>query len=77
MKTTQITTYIIEVENKDNWLTQKDNDNILLSTFTKKVIAENENDGDDWVEISETEKQAIELEIMKIKGEENEKEVNE
>ncbi|MBQ7854987.1 MAG: hypothetical protein IJ352_08235 [Muribaculaceae bacterium] len=77
MKTTQITTYIVEVENKDNWLTQKDNDNILLSTFTKKVIVENENDGDNWVEISETEKQAIELEIMKIKGEENEKEVNE
>ena len=77
MKTTQITTYIVEVENKDNWLTQKDNDNILLSTFTKKVIVENEKDGDDWVEISNEEKQAIELEIMKIKGEENEKEVNE
>lgn len=77
MKTTQITTYIIEVENKDNWLTQKENDNILLSTFTKKVIVENVNDGDNWLEISETEKQAIELEIMKIKGEENEKEVNE
>lgn len=77
MKTTQITTYIIEVENKDNWLTQKENENILLSTFTKKVIVENENDGDDWVEISNEEKQAIELEIMKIKGEENEKEVNE
>ena len=77
MKTTQITTYIIEVENKDNWLTQKENDNILLSTFTKKVIVENEKDGDDWVEISNEEKQAIELEIMKIKGEENEKEVNE
>ena len=77
MKTTQITTYIVEVENKDNWLTQKENDNILLSTFTKKVIVENVNDGDNWLEISETEKQAIELEIMKIKGEENEKEVNE
>lgn len=77
MKTTQITTYIIEVENKDNWLTQKENDNILLSTFTKKVIVENEKDGDDWVEVSDSEKQAIELEILKIKGEENEKEVNE
>ena len=77
MKTTQITTYIVEVENKDNWLTQKENDNILLSTFTKKVIVENEKDGDDWVEVSDSEKQAIELEILKIKGEENEKEVNE
>lgn len=77
MKTTQITTYIVEVENKDNWLTQKENDNILLSTFTKKVIVENEKDGDNWVEISNEEKQAIELEILKIKGEENEKEVNE
>lgn len=70
MKTTQITTTIIEVEDANNWLTQRENENILLTTFTKKVIVENEEDTNDWIEITNDEKTSIENEIKKIIGEE-------
>lgn len=72
MKTTQITTTIIEVEDANNWLTQRENENILLTTFTKKVIVENEEDTNDWIEITNDEKTSIENEIKKIIGEEEE-----
>lgn len=67
------TKYIIQATD-DNWLTEKEVDNIFTQTFSKVVIIENEEDEQMWVEISNVEKEQIENEIKKITGSE---EVNE
>lgn len=68
MKETTHTTYIITPSDENNWITEKEVENILTQSFSKTVLLNNEEDKNLWVEISNEEKEKIENEINKIKG---------
>lgn len=68
MKETTHTTYIITPSDENNWITEKEVENILTQSFSKTVLLNNEEDKNLWVEITTEEKEKIENEINKIKG---------
>lgn len=65
-------TTIILTASQDKWLTPKNVENITTQSFSKKVLIEKEEDKNDWVEISNDEKENIEKEVKKILGIEEE-----
>lgn len=70
MKTTEYTTIVLQPENTENWLTQKENDDLLNTTFSKKVFLAVTDSAENWTEITNDEKERIEAEIQKIREEE-------
>lgn len=66
MKTTEYITKVIHPDIETNWLTQKKVDNILLTSFSKKVFLAVNESADNWIEITDEEKKAIEDQIKKI-----------
>lgn len=71
MKTTEYTTIVLQPENTENWLTQKENDDLLNTTFSKKVFLAVTDSVKNWTEITNDEKERIEAEIQKIREEEH------
>ena len=71
MKTTEYTTIVLQPENTENWLTQKENDDLLNTTFSKKVFLAVTDRAENWPEITNDEKERIEAEIQKIREEEH------
>lgn len=70
----KIKTYTINLKeaNEDMWLTQREVENIINTIFCKRVLLDDDS-ADDWVEITNQEKELLEKQIKELTQPEDEK----